>query len=352
MESTRLSSCGCFRRDLAPSEEASKETLIRRVTFDITGLPPTIEEIDAFLSDDSPDAYERVVDRLLDSPSYGERFAAEWMDVARYADSHGYQDDGMRNMWPWRNWVIDAFNDNLPFDEFITWQLAGDLLPEPTREQILATGFNRNHMQSQEGGIVPEEYRVEYVADRTNTLGTAFLGLTLECSRCHDHKYDPISQKEYYQLFGFFNNVNETGVIPYAGEASPTVILPSEEAEQKLGELRAELAQLDASLDVNNAAYDEAFDKWVQDRIDRPALLELPDPVGHYTLDSITEYELPDRILEDKPATIQGDREFPPELTEGKWGKAVLFNGESWVDMGPDRFAFDHNDPFYSQCVV
>lgn len=158
-----------LQEGLVPAAEASKETLIRRVTFDITGLPPTIEEIDDFLADDSDNAFEKVVDRLLNSPAYGERMAAEWMDVARYADSHGYQDDGMRNMWPWRDWVIEAFNSNMPLDEFITLQLAGDLLPDPTVEQILATGFNRNHMQSQEGGIVPEEYRVEYVADRTNT---------------------------------------------------------------------------------------------------------------------------------------------------------------------------------------
>ena len=331
---------------LSPAEEASKETLIRRVTFDITGLPPTLEEIDAFLADDSPDAFERVVDRLLDSPAYGERFAAEWMDVARYADSHGYQDDGMRNMWPWRNWVIDAFNDNLPFDKFITWQLAGDLMPEATREQILATGFNRNHMQSQEGGIVPEEYRVEYVADRTNTLGTAFMGMTLECSRCHDHKYDPISQKEYFQLFGFFNNINESGVIPYAGEASPTIILPSEEAEEQLDKLHAQIAALEEYLDVSNAAYDEEFNAWLEKNKDDAGKIDLPKPIGNYPLDAISDYELTDQLQSDKPATVQGDREFPPDLTEGRFGKAVLLNGESWVDMGPDRFMFDHNDRF------
>nr|MBX2820873.1 DUF1549 domain-containing protein [Rhodothermaceae bacterium] len=331
---------------LNPSEEASKETLIRRVTFDITGLPPTIEEIDAFLSDDSPDAYEKVVDRLLNTGAYGERMAAEWMDVARYADSHGYQDDGMRNMWPWRDWVIDSFNDNLPFDEFITWQIAGDMLPEPTREQILATGFNRNHMQSQEGGIVPEEYRVEYVADRTNTLGTAFMGLTLQCARCHDHKYDPISQKEYYQLFGFFNNINESGVIPYAGEASPTVILPSDEAEKRLDELSAEIAHYEASLDVSNTSYDDGFAAWLEQQKAAPSSINVPRPVGHYPLDAINDFKLADRIIRSKPASVQGDREFPPDLIDGKFGKAVLLNGESWVDMEKDRFYFEHNDPF------
>ena len=331
---------------LTPSEEASKETLIRRVTFDITGLPPTIEEVDAFLADDAPDAFEKVVDRLLDSEAYGERMAAEWMDVARYADSHGYQDDGMRNMWPWRDWVIQSFNENVPFDEFVTWQLAGDLLPEATREQLLATGFNRNHMQSQEGGIVPEEYRVEYVADRTNTLGTAFMGLTLSCARCHDHKYDPISQKEYFQLFGFFNNVNESGVIPYAGEASPTVILPSEEAEAKLDELHAQLSEHEALLDISNSGYDDRFKAWLQEQKETPSSIDVPRPVGHYSLDAINEYKLEDKVLRSKPASIQGDREFPPDVIEGKFGNAVLFNGESWVDMERDRFYFEHNDPF------
>ena len=214
-------------RGLRPAAEATRETLIRRLTFDLTGLPPTLAEIDAFVDDRAPDAYEKVVDRLLASPAYGERMAADWLDIARYADSHGYQDDGMRQMWPWRDWVISAFNRNLPVDQFITWQLAGDLLPNPTEEQRLATGFNRNHMQTQEGGVVPEEYRTEYVVDRVNTFGRAFLGLSVECARCHDHKYDPVTQKEFYRLFSFFNSVNETGQIPYSGVPSPSVLLVS-----------------------------------------------------------------------------------------------------------------------------
>ena len=337
---------GILQAGLSLAEEAGDETLIRRVTFDITGLPPSIEEIDAFLSDDAPDAYEKVVDRLLASKSYGERLAAEWMDIARYADSHGYQDDGMRNMWPWRNWVIDAFNDNLPFNDFITWQLAGDLLPNATRDQILATGFNRNHMQSQEGGIVPEEYRVEYVADRTNTLGTAFLGLTLQCARCHDHKYDPISQKEYYQLFGFFNNVNESGVIPYAGEASPTVILPSQAAQQSLKELNAQLEKHELFLEPANVVYDIGFEDWLEQQKSQLTPIILPDPIAYYNLDTIENFELKDVVRTNQPASVQGDREYPPELIDGKVGNAVLLNGESWVDMGKDRFYFERNDPF------
>ncbi|MDN5204801.1 PSD1 and planctomycete cytochrome C domain-containing protein [Fulvivirgaceae bacterium BMA10] len=217
------------KEGLKPTGEATKETLIRRASLDITGLPPTLEEVDAFVEDTSPNAYEKLVDRLLDSPAYGERMAMEWMDVARYADSHGYQDDVERVMWPWRDWVIKAFNKNLPFDDFIEWQIAGDLLENPTTEQILATAFNRNHMITQEGGIIEEEYRVEYVADRTNTTGKAFLGLTLECARCHEHKYDPISQKDYYQLFAFYNNVPERGLAPYQGVPDPKITLTKEE---------------------------------------------------------------------------------------------------------------------------
>jgi len=198
---------------LTPNPEASKEHLLKRLSFDITGLPPTITMQEKFLKDNSVDAYEKMVDELLARPQYGEKMAIYWMDIARYADTHGYQDDGLRTMWPWRDWVIHAFNKNYSYDQFVTWQLAGDLLPNATKEQILATGFNRNHKITQEGGVVQEEYRVEYVTDRTNTFGKAFLALTFECAHCHDHKYDPISQKAYYSTFAFFNQVPEKGLV-------------------------------------------------------------------------------------------------------------------------------------------
>ncbi|WP_369411708.1 PSD1 and planctomycete cytochrome C domain-containing protein [Chryseolinea lacunae] len=198
---------------LEPNEEADKERLLKRVSFDLTGLPPSLALQDKFMADASPDAYAHVVDELLAQPQYGEKMATYWMDVARYADSHGYQDDGLRTMWPWRDWVIHAFNANYPYDRFITWQLAGDLLPNPTKEQLLATGFNRNHKITQEGGVIDEEYRVEYVTDRTNTFGKAFLALTFECAKCHDHKYDPILQQDYYSTFSFFNQVPEKGLV-------------------------------------------------------------------------------------------------------------------------------------------
>jgi hypothetical protein len=198
---------------LQPNQTADRERLLKRVCLDITGLPPSIEMQNRFLADQSTSAFEKIVDELLSQPQYGERMAVYWMDIARYADSHGYQDDGLRTMWPWRDWVIHAFNKNYPYDKFVTWQLAGDLLPDPSKEQLLATGFNRNHKITQEGGIIDEEYRVEYVTDRTNTFGKAFLALTFECAHCHDHKYDPISQKDYYRTFAFFNRVPEKGLV-------------------------------------------------------------------------------------------------------------------------------------------
>ena len=208
---------------LEPNGPADKERLIRRVSFDLTGLPPSLEQVDKFLADESPDAYEKLVDELLASKGYGERWANYWLDVSRYGDSHGYQDDLPRVMWPWRDWVIHAFNKNLPYDQFVTWQLAGDLLPSATAEQILATGFNRNHKITQEGGAIPEEYRTEYVVDRTNTFGKAFLGISVECSRCHDHKYDPVSQKDFYSIYAFFNQADEKGLINYGELPKPNI---------------------------------------------------------------------------------------------------------------------------------
>jgi hypothetical protein len=198
--------------EMKPNEESDKEALLKRASLDLTGLPPTLEMMDEFLADNSADAYEKLVDRLLASPAYGEKMAVYWMDIARFADSHGFQDDSYRSQWPWRDWVIHAFNENMPYDQFITWQLAGDLIPQATKEQILATGFNRNHKITEEGGVVDEEYRVMYVTDRTNTVSKSLLGITMECAGCHDHKYDPISQKEYYSFYSFFNNIKEKGI--------------------------------------------------------------------------------------------------------------------------------------------
>jgi mono/diheme cytochrome c family protein len=199
------------RRQLKPNPMADKQALLRRLSFDLTGLPPSLELQQQFSKDKSPNAYGDMVDYLLSQPAYGEKLAVLWMDIARYADSYGYQDDNIRTQWPYRDWVIHAFNQNMPYDQFITWQLAGDMLPNATKEQRLATAFNRNHKYTEEGGVIDEEYRVEYVLDKTNTFSKGILGLTIECAQCHDHKYDPISQKNYFELFAFFNNTPEQG---------------------------------------------------------------------------------------------------------------------------------------------
>lgn len=198
-------------KGLLPNEEADKERLLKRVSLDITGLPPSLQMMDDFLNDKSDKVYEKIIDLLLQSKAYGEKMAVHWLDVARYADSYGYQDDNIRTQWPWRDWLIHAFNKNLPYDQFITWQLAGDMLPDADKEKILATGFLRNHKYTEEGGVVPEEYRIEYNLDKTKTFSTGIMALTVECAQCHDHKFDPFSQKDYFSLFAFFNNSKEAG---------------------------------------------------------------------------------------------------------------------------------------------
>jgi len=327
-----------------PTEEAEKATLLRRLSFDLSGLPPTVTEVNNFVADTTSEAYEKAVDQLLASERYGERMASEWLDVARYADSHGYQDDGMRNMWPWRDWVIQAFNKNLPYDNFILWQLAGDMLPDADKEQVLATGFNRNHLQSQEGGIVDEEYRVEYVADRTNTLGKAFLGLTLECARCHDHKYDPISQKEYFEMFAFFNNVNEAGQIPYMGEASPTLILTTEEAEAQLKFIEENLEELEKKISPEN--YKQDFKNWKKD-LHKDTSVKISKALGHYPLDKLSGEKFNNLADNRHPASMRVKQKGQePEITEGRFGKGLRLMGDSYVDMGEQIGYFDRHQPF------
>ena len=219
---------------LSPSERTTKTQLLRRVTIDLTGMLPTIEELNAFINDSNSNAYEKVVDRLLDTNAHAERLATEWLDLARYSDSHGYHADGSRYMWPWRDWVLNAFKNNMPYNEFVSEQIAGDLMPNPTKEQILATAFNRNHPTTAEGGAIDEEFRVEYVSNRTNTFGTAFLGLTMECAKCHDHKFDPISQKNYFELFAFFNNIKELGMTANDKNVGPFLLLSDSITDKKI----------------------------------------------------------------------------------------------------------------------
>ncbi len=249
-----------------PAPETSKEYWIRRVTFDLTGLPPSLEEIDAFLADKSDKAYEKVVDRLLASKRYGERMTSDWLDVARYSDTFGYQVDRDRYVWPWRDYVLSAFNKNLPFDQFIKEQLAGDLIPNADDNQILATTFNRLHPQKVEGGSVPEEFRVEYVADRVETFSTAFLGLAMGCARCHDHKYDPISQKEYYQLFAYFNTIDEAGLYSYFTNSTPTptLRLKSDAQKKQIASIEKEIQSTTDQVQKRTTTSTKEFQAWLE----------------------------------------------------------------------------------------
>jgi mono/diheme cytochrome c family protein len=261
------------KENLKPSPEAPKETLIRRVTLDLTGLPPTQEEVAAFLQDDSPQAYEKVVDRLLHSPRYGERMVWDWLDAARYADTNGYQGDPTRAMWYWRDQVIEALNSNQPFDQFTLEQLAGDLLPNPTQQQLIASGFHRNHMINGEGGRIAEESRVDYVQDRVETTGTVWMGLTLNCCRCHDHKYDPLKQKEYYQLAAYFNSIDETGANDAGGLANPILSFATPEQQSELDRLRKIEKELRAARDAYEKKLPDLQKEWEQTLLsgDQPA---------------------------------------------------------------------------------
>ncbi len=258
------------KRGLKPSPEAPRTTLIRRLSLDLTGLPPTPEQVDTFLADEQPGAYDRLVERLLESPSYGQRMAWDWLDAARYADTNGYQGDGERTMWPWRDWVVRAFNENLPYDQFTVWQLAGDLLPDATFEQKLATGFCRNHMINGEGGRIAEENRVEYVMDMSETMGTVWLGLTLNCCRCHDHKYDPITNAEYYKLFAFFNQtpVKGSGGDP---QTAPNLPAPTTEQSKTFASIEQQIASLDEKMRAMSKSLVSEQPVWEQSERDRLA---------------------------------------------------------------------------------
>ncbi len=288
---------------ISPSPEASRSTLIRRLSLDLTGLPPTPEPVATFLADSRPDAYERLVDQLLDSPAYGIRMAWPWLDAARYADTNGYQGDRERTMWPWRDWVVNAFNNNLPFDQFTTWQLAGDLLPDATPQQKLATGFCRNHMINGEGGRIPEENRVEYVMDMSETMGTVWLGLTLNCCRCHDHKYDPISNREYYQLFAFFNQtpVNGGGGDP---QTAPNLAVPSEQQAAELDTLANQISDLDKRLQARVATLATEQPNWEKQQ--RDALSREPSWRSLTGLQVDAVHGTP-KTLEDQSILIDGN---------------------------------------------
>ena len=324
---------------LQPSRQANEPELIRRVSLDLTGLPPTSGEVRRFLEDGRPDAYERLVERLLCSPRYGERLAMEWMDVARYADTHSYLEDYHRDMWPWRNWVIDAFNTNIPFDQFTIEQLAGDLLPDSTSRQKIATGFNRNHGVTSSG--ISEEYRVEYVIDRLRTTSTVWLGLTIGCAQCHDHKYDPISQRDFYRLFAFFNTITERGVELRSGNVDPLMAVLPPEAEQQVVAMERRITKLEVALEARAQEID-----WVRAEAmlttiatDVPSVADL---IAHYPLDKIEAEHVASTVPDGAAGTIKGQAECVP----GQVSSALQLDGrEQYVELG-DVAGFERFDAF------
>jgi hypothetical protein len=306
---------------LHPTHPANRERLLRRVTLDLTGLPPTEREITDFELDKKPAAYERVVDRLLASPHFGERLAVEWLDAARYSDSYGYQSDLLSPTWPYRDWVVKAFNQNMPYDKFLTDQLAGDLLPSPSTDQKLATAFNRLHRQSNEGGSIAQEFKTLYVADRVDTFGTAMLGLTVGCARCHDHKFDPISQREYYQLGAYFNSIDEYGLL-LSTEIVPTpsMLLPTPAQDEQLEKLKRE--DLQAKQALTDPQLDARFQAWISQR---PTSLEIPGLIAHLALDRLDS----GKYVNDLGGKPFGEPIGKPTETKGIQGGAIQFDGDS-----------------------
>ena len=328
---------------LKPSPPADKRTLIRRLWLDLAGLPPGPEDVIAFLADTSPAAYEKVADRLINSPAYGERMALNWLDAARYADTHGYHEDYHRDMWPWRDWVVNSFNTNMPFDRFTIEQLAGDLLPDKTNSQIVATGFNRNHGVTASG--ISEEYRVEYVLDRVRTTSTVWLGLTMHCAQCHDHKYDPVSQAEFYRFFAWFNSITDKGVENRPGNVTPLVQVDSPQLATTLAALKQGRLQVQAAKQRRDAKVtSEAVTEWEEGLSVKDGVRRLPvasDLLFHYPLDSVNNGHVANTAGQTGDGMIIGH----PVRTAGRFIDALMCDGTTYVDLG-DTADFERTDAF------
>ncbi len=333
---------------LTPSPPEGKERLIRRATLDLTGLPPTLAEVDAFANDRSPAAFETVVDRLLASPHFGERMAVPWLDLARFADTAGYHNDSLRDMWLWRDWVVKAFNANKPFSDFTVEQLAGDLIPKAGVEQKVASGFHRNVMTSDEGGLIDAEYLNLYVVDRVNTTGTTWLGMTVGCAQCHDHKYDPLLQREYYRLYAFFHNVPENGKDGVRDRnPKPYMKVSSPEQAAALEKLTAEVAQAEKELAESNKRFEPEFRKWLVEEPNKPKPAEPEGQVGHFTLDSAPHGTAGNaRAVEGRlngtGATFQ---------SAGFIGGALSFDTKGHLEAG-NTFGFERTQPFSAAAWV
>lgn len=331
---------------LKPSIQAKKEILLRRLSLGLTGLPPTLAEINAFLKDNTPNAYEKQVDRLLKSPHYGEKMALNWLDLARFSDSHGYTVDRLIDMSPYRDWVIKAYNQNLPYDKFIQWQLAGDLMPNASKDMRIATAFNRIHQQNMEGGIIEEEFQTEYVIDRVNTTGVAVMGLPVGCARCHDHKYDPISQKNYYELYGFFNKVKEAGQISWDDAMpSPTMLLPTDQQEKILNYIKSNISIQEKKLNKTKIDSRIAFQNWVKGKKYK-ALAKESIPIqglqAHYNFSNGSLKSSYPGVAGNSLTSSSIDK---PVYADRENGKALVLNGDQWYELKKVG-VFRKSDPF------
>ncbi|CAM4310965.1 DUF1553 domain-containing protein [Zobellia nedashkovskayae] len=336
-------------KGISPSKRADKELLLRRASIDLTGLPPTLDEMKSFVKDNSENAFEKQIDRLLASSHYGEQMTLDWMDVSRYADTHGYSNDRYRDTSPWRDWVIEAFNKNMPYDEFITWQLAGDLFENATTEQKLATTFNRLHPQNLEGGIIDEEFRSEYVADRTATVSQGMLGLSYACAKCHDHKYDPISQKNYFEMYGFFNNVDETGLIPWdLATPVPAMLLPTKEQEGVLAYLEKIVEESEERLAHTVKAENENFEQWLSSNMFQKIPVK-NRPRGLVASLDFDNQNLVNSANGNGKNDIRMRQQFVDNekaiYKEGASGKGLFMDGDTWLDL--DKIGvYKRNEPF------
>ena len=331
---------------LHPSPEADRRTLIRRLYLDLTGLPPTPQEIKDFLLDHSSKAYERVVDRLLASEAYAERMTLVWMDAARYGDTSVFHDDGPRDMWPWRDWVLNAYKNNMPFDQFSIEQLAGDLLPNPTDEQKIASGFNRNHATTDEGGVIAEEFRVEYVVDRVKTTGNVWMGLTMECAQCHDHKYDPISQEEYFKFYAFYNNNADPGMQTRRGNTAPMLEVITPERKKQIEDLTTKQKNLASKLNNRKKEAFPKFLKWAKEasaKLDEnKSVLEPTDLVAHLPLDDFTNNKTVDLVRESNSCQLQGNAKI---IGQAKLGGGIKIEGNGFLEV-KDFGNLEHNKSF------
>ena len=325
------------KQGLSPSTEADRQTLIRRLTFDLTGLPPKLQDVQAFVADASPQAYEKMVDRLLASEHYGEHMARFWLDAARYADTHGMHADNYREMWPFRDWVIGAFNANMPYDQFLVEQLAGDLLPDATLEQQVASGFNRCHVSTNEGGSIDEEVYVRNVVDRVSTFGTTCLGLTLGCAVCHDHKFDPVSQKEFYQFFAFFNSLDGQSMDGNVKDPAPSVRVPSEEQVRVRDQIELQLATLDSEREIQREEIEPELQAWLQQRstdtyqLEHDQALQIEDGLlVHCHFDEGEGVQVANLVASQKSGHVVGS----PSWVAGKVGGGLEFTADGYVDLG------------------